>query len=108
MGSSHKKSLNDYCLINILEKPNKFFIDDWCDKTFIKENRDKVMLSVNAPSDKFLKETITLNIISLVKTRKVIVRKSGSTNHSNHYFPINNTIHILNLILLPIQDCVFE
>ena len=84
----------DYSLINTLGKANKFFADDLFGKTIIKENKDKVRPLANTISDKFLKETVVLNIISLAKTREVMARKSGATNHGNHYSAINNTVDV--------------
>lgn len=31
-----KKTQIDYCLINTLERLNKFFVDNWLDETIIK------------------------------------------------------------------------
>lgn len=45
---------------------------------------DKVISSANTTLNKFLKEIILLNIISLAKIRKVIVRKSDTTYYSNY------------------------
>lgn len=80
-----KKALIDYCLINTSRKPNKFFVDNWFNKIIIKENKDKVKPSANATLDKILKESVTLNIISLTKTKEVIARHSGATNYGNHH-----------------------
>ena len=66
-------------------RANKFFADDWFSKTIIKENKDKFRPSANAILDKFLRETIALNIISLTKTKEVMARKSSTTNHDNHH-----------------------
>ncbi len=91
----------------MLEKINKFFANDRFGKTIIKENMDKVRPSANATSDKFLRERVVLNIISLTKTRKVMARESGVTNHGNHHSAINNTINVSKLVQLLIEDCVF-
>lgn len=80
-----KKALIDYCLINTSRKLNKFFVDNWFNKIIIKENKDKVKPSANATLDKILKESVTLNIISLTKTKEVIARHSGATNYGNHH-----------------------
>lgn len=59
----------------MLKKTNKFFINNQFDQTIIKKNKDKIRLSANTILDKFLKEIIALNIISLAKTKEVMVRK---------------------------------
>ncbi len=97
-GPKMKKTWMNYCLINTSGRANKFFVDDRFSETIIKENKDKVRPSANATSDKFLKETVMLNIISLAKTREVMARKSGATNHSNHHSVVNNTINVSKLI----------
>lgn len=98
----------DYCPINTLERSNKFFINNWFCKTIIKKNKDKVKLSANATLNKFLKETIALNIISLAKIREIIVRENDFIHNGNHHSTVNNTVSILKLILLPIKGNIFE
>lgn len=98
----------NYCLINTSGKINKFFVDNWFFETIIKENKDKVQPSANSIQDKFLKEIVMLNIISLVKTKEVITRESGTTNFYNHHSTVNNTINILKLVKLLVKDSIFE
>lgn len=98
----------DYCLINILEKSNKFFADNRFDKTIVKENKKKVRPLANATLNKFLRETVALNIILLAKTREVMARKIGVTNYGNYYLVVNNTIDILKLVQLLVEDGIFE
>lgn len=95
-------------MINTLGRLNKFFVYDWFSKTIIKENKDKVGLLANTILDKFLREIVILNIISLTKTRKVISRKNNTTNYNNHYSAVNNIIDILNWIQLLVEDNVFK
>lgn len=77
---------------------NNFFADDQFGETIIKENKDKVRPLANTISDKFWKETVTLNIISIAKTKEVIVRESGATNHDNHHSAVNNIVDVLKLV----------
>lgn len=98
----------DYCLINTLGRPNKFFADDWFDETIIKKNKDKVRPSENTTSDKFLREIVALNILSLAKTREIMIRESGAINHGNHHSVVNNTIDVSKLVQLLVEDGVFE
>ena len=103
-----RKAWMDYCLINTSRRANKFFADDWFGETIIKENKDKVKPSVNATSDEFLRKTVALNIISLAKTREVMARESGATNHGNHHSAVNNTVDVSKLVQLLVEDGVFE
>lgn len=103
-----KKTWINYYLINILKRSNKFFVNNWFDKTIIKKNWNKVRLLTNTILDKFLKEIIILNIISFTKTRKIIAKKVYTTNYSNHYSAINNIIDILKLILLLAKNTAFK
>ena len=89
----------------MLERANKFFIDNWFGKTIIKKNKDKVRPLI---SDRFLREIVALNIISLAKTREVMARKSGATNYGNHHSTVNNILDILKLVQLLVKDGVFE
>lgn len=98
----------DYCLINILRRANKFFANNCFSKIIIKENKDKIRPSANAILDKFLRETVTLNIILFAKTRDVIVGKNSAINHSNYYLAVNNSVNISKLVQLLIKDSVFE
>lgn len=98
----------NYCLIDTLEKLNKFFINNQFNKTIIKKNKNKVKLSANATLEKFLRETNMLNIVSLAKTKKVIDKKSGVINHSNYHSIVNNTIDISKLVQLLVENGVFE
>ena len=77
-------------------------------ETIIKKNKDKVRLLANATSGEFLRETIVLNSISFAKTREVMARKSGATNHNNHHLAGNNTVDVLKLVQLLVEDGVFE
>lgn len=58
-----------------------------------KKNKNKVKPSVNTILEEFLRETVILNIISLAKTRKIMIRRSGITNYGNHHSIVNNTIN---------------
>ena len=98
----------DYCLINTLKRINKFLTDNWFGKTIIKKTKDKVKPSVNATSDKFLRETVALNIISITKTRGVMAKKSDATNHGNHHLAVNDTIDISKLVQLLVEDGIFK
>lgn len=98
----------DYCLINTLGRQNKFFADNRFAETIIKKNKDKVRSSANAILDKFLREIVMLNIISFAKTREIMARKSGVTNHDNHYSAVNNTVNISKLVQLLVEDGIFE
>ena len=98
----------DYCLINTSRKVNKFFVDNWFNKTIIKKSKDQVRLLANVISDKFLRETVILNIISLTKTKKVMVRESGATNYGHYHLVINNIVDISKLVQLLVEDGVFE
>lgn len=97
-----------YYLINILRKANKFFVDDQFNETIIKENKNIVKLLANTILDEFLREIVVLNIISLTKTKEVMVKKSDATNYGNYHSAINNTINILKLVQLLVNDSVFE
>lgn len=55
-----------------------------------------------------MKKIVTLNIISLAKTKEVVVRKSGIINYSNHHSVINNIIDISKLVQLLVKNSVFE
>ena len=88
----------DYYLINMSGKANKFFADDWFGETIIKKNKDKVRPLTNAILDKFLKETVMLNIISFAKTREIMARESGVTNHGNYHLVVNNTDDVSKLV----------
>lgn len=46
----------------------------------------------------FLRKSIILNIILLIKPKKVIIRKSDVTNHNNYYLAIKNIANILKLV----------
>lgn len=89
-------------------KINKFFVNYWFSKTIINKNKDKIKPLVNAISNKFLREIFVLNIISLTKTRQVIIKKCGTTNYSNYYLVLNNFIDILKLVELLIKDSIFK
>lgn len=103
-----KKTQMDYCLINTLGKANKFFADDWFGEIIIMKNKDKVKPLVNTTSDKFLRETIVLNIILLAKRGEVIVKKSSAINYGNYHLVVNNTVNVSKLDQIPVEDSVFE
>lgn len=74
----------------------------------LEKKKNKIRLLVNKSLDEFLKETIILNIISLDKTRMIIVKKSVTTNYGNYYFLVNNIFDILKLVQLLVKDAVFK
>lgn len=59
----------------MLGRANKFFADNRFGEIIIKENKNKVKPSTNAILDKFLREIVALNIISLAKTREIMAKK---------------------------------
>lgn len=67
-------------------------------ETIIKENKDKVRSLANTTLDEFFRETVILNIISLVKTREVMARKGNAINYGKYHSMINNTIDVLILV----------
>lgn len=63
-----------------------------------KKNKNKIKSLANTTLDKFLKITVTLNIISIAKTKETIVKKNDTTSYNNYYLIINNTIDISKLV----------
>lgn len=98
----------NYYLINISGKANKFFINDWFGETIIKENKDKIKPSANTSLDEFYKEIVMLNIILLAKTGEIIAKKSDATNYDNPHLAINNTVDVLELVLLLVKNGIFK
>lgn len=85
-------------MINTLRKINKFFTNNWCNKTIIKKNKNKIKLSINITLDEFLKEIVILNIILFAKTRIVMVRKNNVINYDNYHWVVNNIVDVLKFI----------
>lgn len=72
----------------------KNFVTNLFGKTIIKKNKDIIKLLANAILDKFLRKMVALNMISLIKTRDVIVKKYSTTNYGNYYLVVNNIINV--------------
>ena len=63
--------------------------DDRFGKKIILLNKEKIHLSANIISDKFLRETVVINIVSLWKCQEVVFRATGATLYGNcHSFAI--------------------
>lgn len=92
-----KKAQINYYLINKLRKPNKFFADNQFDKNIIKK-KNKFKLSANAILNKFFKEAVIFNIISLAKIREFMARVNSTTYYNNHHSVVNNIINISKLV----------
>lgn len=90
------------------KKANKFFVDNRFSEIIINKNKNKVKLLANVTLAKFLKKIVMLNIISLAKSREVIVKESGVNNYDNHYLVINNIIDVLILVQLLVKESVLK
>ena len=61
------------CLINISGRPNKSISDDWFDKTMIMLNKQNINPFANIKSDEFLQEIISQNVLSLYKSKEILL-----------------------------------
>ena len=80
-----KQACLDYFFINPSGKTDKFMANNWFGKKIILLNKDKIYLFANATSDKFLKEIIAINVISLCKCQEVVSHTTVATSYSNCY-----------------------
>lgn len=71
-------------------------------------NKKKIWSSTNAKSDKFLEETIVLNVMFLLKCKEVIVFVTGITSHGNDYLLVSTFSDIYLLIKHLVEDKVFK
>ena len=97
----------NYFLINISGWPSKFYPNNCFGETIIKLNKKEVCLLSNAKLDVFLRKTVTLNVISLWKSKKVLFQTTDVTFHGNCHFFIENHPNIRFLIELIIESLVF-
>ncbi|WP_375449162.1 hypothetical protein [uncultured Nostoc sp.] len=71
-------------------------------------NKEKVRSSMNAKTDEFLKEMVVFNVLSLWLYKKVVLRATGATSHSNHHSLIANLPDMSLLVKYMINDSIFE
>ena len=68
-----------------------------------------IRLSANTKSDKFLKEVVAPNILTLCKSKEVITQKTRAIFHSLDHLVVDNFKNVLVIIkLLLIEDIFLE
>ena len=97
----------DYCLINLSEKPGKFFADDRFGETIIRLNKEKIRPSANAKTDAFFKTVLAPNVLALWKSKHVMANACGATDHGNCHFVVNTYYNVKFVVDLFVSDKVF-
>lgn len=81
--------------------------DNWFDKKIILVNKKMICPSVNISSNDFLRKTVTINVISFLKSQKVVFHITGATLHSNCHGFIVKLSDVLLLVKHIIKDSFF-
>lgn len=89
----------------MIGQKNKFQVNDQFEEIIIKLNKEKVRPFANAKFDIFLYKTITLNITSFWKSKKILILATSVTQHGNYYLVVD--IHSdINFMVKLIQETV--
>lgn len=98
----------DYCLINPSGRPGKFYPDDCFGETIIKLNKEKIRPSSNAKTNHFLREVVAPNVLTLWKTKKVMAKATGATNHGNRHAVVETYHDVMFTVNLLLAGEVFK
>ena len=82
--------------------------DDRFGKTIIMLNKDKIKPSANAKFDNFLRETVTLNILLLYRTREVLLQAARATSHGSHHATVKKYADVSLLVKYFMKSRVFK
>ncbi len=83
-------------------------MDDQFGKTIIKLNKRKVQPSANAATNEFVQEVVSINVLSLWKSKEIIAQATGSTRHGNQHITVDQSIDVKLIVSLRIEDDVFS
>lgn len=109
MSADHyRQAWLDYCLVNISGRKGKFYAGDRFGEIIIKLNKEKVRPSSNAKSDEFLRETISLNVMSLWKSKEVLSQATGATRHGSRHSVVDTTADVDFLVKLLLEIKIFD
>lgn len=95
-------------MVNITGRRIKFYANDCFGETIIKLNKKKVKSLFNTKLDKFLQKTITLNIMSLWRSKKVLAQATRATRHGSRYFVVDTTPDVDLFVKLLLEIKIFD
>ena len=104
----YRRAWYDYCVINPSGRADKFYPEDQFGETIIKLNKEKFHPSANAKTDQFFEEVVALNQLSLWKSKSVMARVTGSTDHGNRHGLVNVNFDIKVVVDILVQEKPFE
>lgn len=103
-----KKAWLDYCLINPFGKPDKFMANERFSEKIVLLNKEKVCLSTNTNTNKFLRKFVSMNVISLWKCQKAVSRVIRAILHSNCHSFATKVSEVFLLMKHMIKDSFFQ
>lgn len=71
-------------------------------------NKKKVCSSANASTDEFLREIVSMNVISLWKCQEAVSRATGATSHGNRHSLATKVHDVSLLVKHMINDSLFR
>ena len=98
----------DYCLINLSDRENKFYSNNCFDKTIIKLNKEKIRPSSNVKTDYNFREIISLNVLALWKSKKIIARAIEAKRYGNCHLMVKSDQDISFVMNLLVAEAPFQ
>ena len=105
---SNRQAWLVYCLISPFGRPNNFHANDRFGETIIKLCKEKVRPSSNAKLDRFLRDVVEPNVLSLWKIKEVMAQTTKSTSHGNQHSVVSSMSDLSHIVKLLVEDAVFE
>lgn len=96
------------CLINISGRLNKFVLDDRFGETIIMLNKENINPSTNIKSNKFLRKTVSRNVLSLWNSKVVLLQAVRLILHGNWHSTISSFPDICYLVKILANESAFE
>lgn len=92
------------CFVKLI----KFMANNWFDKKIILLNKKKIYLLANTKSDKFFKNIIAINIMSLKRCKKTVMCVTNINLHNNCYSLIAKLLNLSLIIKHIVKDNLFS
>lgn len=106
--ANFKRAWQYYCLINPSGRPGKFISDDLYGEEVIRLNKQMIRPSANAKTDEFHRETLALNVQTLLEVKDAMARATGATRQGNRHSVAKSDRDVAFVVNLLLEQAPFQ
>ena len=95
-------------LINPSGRADKFYTEDRFGEPVFKLSKEKSRPSAYAKTGNFLREVVSLNSLALWKSKEVMARATGATDHTSHHAEVDPFVDVRVIVNLLLEEKAFQ